>query len=118
MRNKCIATIFVQKNAQFIQAGNAGRRLASSSGTANSTGKPEETRERASGRRLFRRERYHDVCAVRLATDERTRMSSTNKRQMEGRMSQAATESGRGNGALKTASFDAVVVGAGVAGLY
>ena len=33
-------------------------------------------------------------------------------------MTQAATASGRGNGAHKTASFDAVVVGAGVAGLY
>jgi acetone monooxygenase (methyl acetate-forming) len=37
---------------------------------------------------------------------------------MEGSMSQAATESKRGNGAQKTASFDAVVIGAGVAGLY
>ena len=33
-------------------------------------------------------------------------------------MTQAATESKRGNGAQKTTSFDAVVVGAGVAGLY
>jgi len=33
-------------------------------------------------------------------------------------MTQAAAESKRGNGAQKTASFDAVVVGAGVAGLY
>ena len=33
-------------------------------------------------------------------------------------MTQAATESKRGNGAQKTASFDAVVIGAGVAGLY
>jgi len=72
---QCNATIFVQKNAQFIQAGNAGRRLASSSGTGNSTDKPEETQERASGR-LFCRERYHDVRAVRLATDERCRASS------------------------------------------
>src|SRR5215207_9480509 len=103
MRNAAQRCHFVQKNAQFIQAGNAGRRLASPSDTANSTGKPEETQKRASNR-LFCRERYHDVRAVRLATDERSRMSSASKRQMEGNMTQAATESKRGNGAQKTAS--------------
>jgi hypothetical protein len=60
---QCNATIFVQKNAQFIQAGNTGRRLASPPDTDNGTGKPEETREQASNR-LFCRERYHDVRAV------------------------------------------------------
>ncbi|WP_245320318.1 NAD(P)-binding protein, partial [Bradyrhizobium lablabi] len=33
-------------------------------------------------------------------------------------MTQAATEQRKGNGTQKTASFDAVVIGAGVAGLY